>query len=178
MSINSSTVYWITGLSGAGKSTVSKMFQRFMLLKGKNTILLDGDELRQALGKTNNFSRDDRKKLSETYSRLANLLSNQGFDVIVATISMFHSTREWNRKNLSNYKEIFIEVPIEILIARDQKNLYSRGLTQQIDNVIGLNAEYELPKNPDIVLVNDGSRSPQEVLEELIRELERQNKIK
>ena len=91
---NPGRVIWITGLSGSGKTTLAKALQKEL----PGSILLDGDELREALGSANHgFDVESRKKLAKTYARLAGLLARQGFIVLVATISLFHDLHAWNR---------------------------------------------------------------------------------
>ena len=130
------TVYWLTGLSGAGKTTIGKLifkrfrekqnnilFRRFREEKA-NILFLDGDTLREVFGNDLGYGKEDRLRCAMRYSRLCRLLSEQGQDVVICTISMFHEVREWNRKNIADYKEIYIEVPMEVLEQRNQKNLY------------------------------------------------------
>ena len=165
------TVYWITGLSGAGKSTIGSLFYSHLKQKNENVILLDGDSLREVFSNNQKYSLKDREQLSMQYSRLSKLLVSQGFDVVISTISMFHDTRAWNRKNILNYVEVYIEVPVNILIERDQKKLYSRALRGEINNVMDIDIEVQAPTSPDVVLVNDGSHTPEEVAWELIDKL-------
>lgn len=120
-------VYWITGLSGAGKTTLGSLLYHDLKETGEKVVILDGDELREI---TNNkdYSYEGRRQVAKQYSRICKMLSNQGIDVIICTISMYDEVREWNRRNIENYCEIYIEVPIDELIRRDQKQLYSRAL--------------------------------------------------
>ena len=119
------TVYWITGLSGAGKTTIGKLFFRKLKSKKESSIFLDGDELRNVFGNDLGYSREERMQCAMRYSKLCRLLSGQGQDVVICTISMFDYIREWNRANIANYKEIYIKVPMEVLEQRNQKGLYS-----------------------------------------------------
>lgn len=97
------------------------------------------------------------------YSKLCRLLSEQGQDVVICTISMFDYIREWNHANIANYKEIYIKVPMEVLEQRNQKGLYSGSG----NDVVGIGLKLELPKSPDIELINDGSLTPGEQAEKL-----------
>lgn len=154
--MNTGTVYWITGLSGAGKTTVGKLFFEMLARKKKNVLFLDGDMLREVFGNDLGYGREDRLRCAMRYSRLCRLLASQGQDVVLCTISMFHEVRGWNRQNISQYKEIYIEVPMEVLKQRNQKGLYQSG-----SDVAGVDLEAELPGNPDLVLKNDGRLPPQ-----------------
>lgn len=162
-------VYWITGLSGAGKTTIAKeLYNRIKIVK-ENVIFLDGDILRDVFGNDLGYSLSDRKKSAMRNSKLCKLLSNQGIDVVIATISMFDECREWNRKNIKNYNEIYLKVPIEILVKRNQKQLYSNALDGKEENVLGINLDFEEPKNPNVIINNDGSKSIDEILKKLTK---------
>lgn len=152
------TVYWITGLSGAGKTTIGKLLHNRIKENKKNVVFLDGDVLREIFGNDLGYSIEDRKKSAMRNSKLCKVLSEQDIDVICATISMFDECRNWNRKNINNYREIYVKVPMEVLIKRDQKGIYSGALKGEIKNVMGVDIEFEEPKNPDIVVLNDGSK--------------------
>ncbi len=160
-------IFWITGLSGAGKTSIGKLFYNKMKLEQPNTIFLDGDELRLILGIKESFSMANRLAVSYVYSRLCKFLANQKLNVVIATISMFEEVRNWNKKNISNYKEVYIKVPIDILINRDQKGLYSKAIKGEIKNVIGIDIKVDEPKSPDFVCVNDGSKSIQKLANEI-----------
>ncbi len=167
--MNSGTVYWITGLAGAGKTTLGILLYRHLQSYKSNVVHLDGDMLREVFGGDHGHTSEERLQLARRYSRLCRMLAEQGVDVVCSTISMFHEIRAWNRLNIAHYQEIYLKAPIEVLIQRDQKNLYSRALRGEIDNVMGINAPIEEPDRPDVVLVNDGSRMPAEILEQLLQ---------
>ena len=165
--INPGMVYWITGLAGAGKTTISRRFYHTMRQEQSNTILLDGDDLREVLGSTHGHNINDRQNLAKTYARLCRLLSSQGFNIICATISMFQQVREWNRKHIAHYTEIYIKVPMEVLIQRNQKQIYS-DCKQGRGQVVGLDLPFEEPVAPHITLQNDGSRPIDALVNELL----------
>jgi cytidine diphosphoramidate kinase len=166
-----SNLYWLTGLSGAGKTTIGSIFYARLKEVKDNIVYLDGDVLREVFGNNKNYSPDERKKLAMCYSRLCKMLTEQGIDVVIATISMFHEVREWNRENIENYNEIYIKVPMDVLIARDQKNLYSRALRGEVEHVMGIDVEVEEPNNPDVIIINDGSTTPEYMMNQLISKL-------
>ncbi len=149
-------VYWFTGLSGAGKTTLGKLWLEELKSRGEKPIFLDGDELRFVFGNDLGYSEQDRRKSAMRNARICEMLSKQGFTVICCTISMFDSVRKYNRENIPDYREIYVKVSPEILKQRDQKGLYSKA----DHDVAGVHFSVEEPKEPDIVLQNDGEISP------------------
>lgn len=142
-------VIWITGLSGAGKTTLA----RALLRELPGAVLLDGDELREVLGAADSgFDPASRRKLALTYARLAGLLARQGLAVIVATISLFHEVHAWNRRNLPGYLEVFLDVPHEVCRRRDAKGLYAARDAGQAGSMVGSGAAAEFPLSPHLVL--------------------------
>ena len=158
-------VYWITGLSGAGKTTIGRLWYGKLRSMGETVIFLDGDELRQVFGGRAGYTSEDRRKLAMNYARLCASLSRQGMSVVCCTISMFDSVRAWNRDNIPGYVEVYIKASMETLRRRDQKGLYSTGE----QNVAGVDFQVELPKTPDLILENDGQNTPEEQVEILCR---------
>ncbi|MDE7177500.1 MAG: adenylyl-sulfate kinase [Lachnospiraceae bacterium] len=160
-------LFWVTGLSGAGKTTIGTILYKKLKERHPNTVLFDGDTLRQVFGNDLGYSREDRFACAMRYARLCKLLTEQGIFVVCCTISMFDDVRKWNRENISDYSEIYIKVPIEVLEKRNQKNLYHDVKKGTAENVVGMDLELELPENSDFILVNDGVKSPEEMGEEL-----------
>lgn len=148
------TLYWITGLSGAGKTTIGNRLYYQMKQKQDNVVLLDGDILKQIAGKDLGYDRESRIERGYRYNTLCKILTDQGIHVIICTIAMHDEIRDWNRKNIENYVEVFLDVDMETLKKRNRKGLYSAN-----SNVAGINVEVEFPKTPDIVIVNDGTGS-------------------
>ena len=161
-------VFWITGLSGAGKTTIGSLFYNRLKEKHPNTVFFDGDTLRQVFGDDLGYSKEDRKKCAMRYSRLCAMLEEQGINVVCCTISMFDSVRQWNREHIKNYKEIYVKVSMDTLKRRDQKGLYSNSAKGIEKDVAGLEIEVEEPKSPDLILYNDGQKTPQEQGKEMI----------
>ncbi|MBT9544228.1 MAG: adenylyl-sulfate kinase [Candidatus Sericytochromatia bacterium] len=145
------TVYWITGLAGSGKSTLGRQLFQFVRTQGLAVVYLDGDVLREVFGKTG-YSRTERLDLAWRYSHLSHMLAIQGINVVCATISLFHEVQAWNRQHLPGYAEIVLKPPFEVLLQRNPKQLYSRGLAGEIQNVVGIDIEPEWPLNPELVL--------------------------
>jgi len=153
-------VFWITGLSGAGKSTVAKSLGTLLDQSPRAHVHLDGDDLREVFSDVVGFDPDQRLILAHRYSRLCKLLSHQGVDVICSTISLFSEIHKWNRENFRKYVEVYLEVDLDILKGRDPKGLYRRAEAGEIDNVMGVNLPIEVPEIPDLVVRNDGHTDP------------------
>lgn len=162
------TVYWITGLSGAGKTTIGKILYEQIKKDNPNTVFLDGDIMRKVFGDDLGYSKEERRKCAMRYSRLCAMLREQDMNVVCCTISMFDSVREWNRENIRDYKEIYVKASMETLIKRDQKGLYSGMTEEKQKEVAGIHMEIEEPKHPNLILVNDGEKTPQEQAERIL----------
>lgn len=161
---NKGTVYFFTGLSGAGKTTLGGLFYRRLKNTKPNAVYLDGDEIRVAFGEDVGYTHEERLRWAGRIFRVCKLLSDQGIDVVCCSIAMFDSVRCWNREHIPNYKEIYIRVTKETLLQRNQKGLYTAG-----HNVVGIDLPFDEPKSPDLVIRNDGERSPLEQVEEIER---------
>ncbi len=169
-------VFWITGLAGAGKSAVGTRLHDRLKAQGPAVVLLDGDELRQTIAPDLGFTRAERLESGRRNGRLCRLVSAQGIDVICATISMFRECHEWNRAHLPRYFEIYLRVPMEVLIARDQKNLYSRALAGEVSNVTGIDLGMDEPDAADAVIDNDGDLGLDEIVGDVMESIERWDK--
>jgi adenylylsulfate kinase-like enzyme len=148
------TVFWITGLSGAGKSTVAGLLCGRLRDADHAVLMLDGDTLRSIFGFVGKHAPHERLALATAYGHLCREVSEQGIDVVCATVSMFHSVRRWNRENISSYREIYLKVPLEELHRRDTKGLYKAVKEGREANVVGMDVPAELPECPDLTIEN------------------------
>lgn len=151
------TVFWVTGLSGAGKSSVGKAYAEQLRAAGRPVIFMDGDVLREVFANDLGHSLAERLAVAMRNARLCRMLAEQGVDVVCATISMFHEVRAWNRKHISRYREIYIRVPMSVLIERDPKQIYARALRGELEHVMGIDLPVDEPESPDLILDNDGT---------------------
>ena len=150
-------VFWITGLSGAGKTTVGQELWGRLRTTGHPVIFLDGDELRAVIAEDLGHSAENRRLSAMRNARLCRLLAGQGADVVCATISLFHEVQRWNRKNIPGYREIYLRVPIDELRRRDSKGIYAGAQRGDARDVVGLDVPAETPEAPDLVLDNYGT---------------------
>ena len=156
------TVYFFTGLAGAGKTTIGGLFYQRLRAKKNNVFLADGDQTRSIFGRSG-YSTAARKDAARRGFRLWRELAEQGIDVVVCSIAMYDEIRNWNRENIENYKEIYIRVTRETLYHRDQKQLYSSGRKE----VVGVDLPYDEPQNADVIVENDGQEAPEEIVARL-----------
>lgn len=168
--IYSPMVIWITGLPGAGKTTIAQLLNIQLRALNKQAILLDGDALRDAL-QQHTYDIESRKKLALTYSRLAKMFSEQGSIAICATVSMFDSVRDWNAANIENYLEVYVKVSPDVLQQKNQKKLYSKAEIGQEKNVHGFDLAIEEPKDPHLVLDNGGDILPEQQITRILKEM-------
>ena len=159
---NEGILYWITGLSGAGKTTIGIELYYELKKKQSNVILLDGDILKTIVGDVVGYTEEDRRKRARKYAQIGKMLADQGMIVICCTISMFDEVRKWNRENNKGYVEVFLKVPMKVLEKRDQKGMYSKQKAGNFHNLTGIDIRAEFPKNPDIIIENDGRYSVKE----------------
>lgn len=148
-------VYWLTGLSNSGKTTIGTILYYELKKTADNVVILDGDILKDVTKglPEKDYTKEGRIIRAKRYSTLCKLLSDQGITVVICTISMLHEIRDWNRRNIMGYIEVFIDAPKEVLIKRDKKGVYC------------LEPWMEFPKDPDIRLVNDGTISVKALVE-------------
>ena len=166
-------VIWLIGLAGAGKTTIGRQVLARLKARNPNVLFLDGDHVRAIMGNDLGHTVEDRRVNAWRICRLCQYLDSQGIDVVCAILSIFHDTQEWNRQNYSRYFEVYIDVPMDVLVARDQKGLFSRAMAGQLKNVVGVDIPFEPPPSADLV-VNNGhpANSPTALADEIIRALD------
>ncbi|MDP3991313.1 MAG: adenylyl-sulfate kinase [Candidatus Colwellbacteria bacterium] len=148
-------IIWFTGMSGSGKSTIAERVEKKLADDGYSVHHVDGDRFRAKAGTTNQFSREAILENNYKIIDYCESIKNDYDIIVVAVISPFQETRDKAREIfVEDYKEIFIDCPIEVLIRRDTKNLYSKAKAGEISNLIGVspNTPYERPQDPDLVI--------------------------
>ena len=163
---------WFTGLSGSGKSTLSRLVEAELRKKGFTKIeILDGDIVRTHLSKGLGFTREDRDTNIKRIGFVCKLLSRNGVIAIAAAISPYREVRDFIRKDIVDFVEVFCHCPLSLCIERDVKGLYKKAIAGEIKNYTGLDDPYEPPLNPEVVLETD-KETPEESVSKIMHKLE------
>ena len=163
---------WFTGLSGSGKTTLSKRLELELRRRGVQKVeLLDGDVIRPHLSEGLGFSKEDRDANIKRIGFVCKLLSRNGVVTIAAAISPYREIRDFNRKEIGDFVEIYCKCPLEICIRRDVKGLYRKALAGEIKNYTGVDDPYEEPLKPEVTLETD-RETPEQSVMKIIQKLE------
>jgi adenylylsulfate kinase len=162
---------WFTGLSGAGKTTISEIVEHELRERERQVEVLDGDIVRTNLSKGLTFSREDRNINVLRIGFVANLLTRNGVGVIVSAISPYKEARDQVRRRIVDFVEVFVDAPLEVCAERDVKGLYKKAFAGEIEQFTGVSDPYEPPNAPDLVLKTD-EESPAESARKVIEKLE------
>ena len=148
---NKGILFWITGLSGSGKTEISKLIHKFINDKYGKTLLISGDDVRDIFN-IKKYNKKDRLNLGKKYTLLAKHITDQKINVIFAVVGLFDELRKYNRKMISNYIEIYIQANLNKIIKLNKKPLFRK---KNIGKIWGIDLEAEYPKKPDILIKNE-----------------------
>jgi adenylyl-sulfate kinase len=148
-------VLWLTGLSGAGKSTIAEIVEGELRSRGLNIEILDGDIVRKELTRDLGFSKEDREENIKRVTFVAKLLSRNQVACICSFISPYREMRDRIRRETTNFIEVFVDASLESVSERDVKGLYKKALSGEIPNFTGISAPYEVPDMPDLHILTD-----------------------
>jgi adenylyl-sulfate kinase len=162
---------WFTGLSGSGKSTLSHLLEQQLRAMDAKVELLDGDIVRTRLCKGLGFSKEDRDENIRRIGFVCELLSRNGVIAIVAAISPYREVRDEVRARISNFVEVHVTCPLEVLVQRDIKGLYKKAIAGEIQHFTGISDPYEPPLAPDVT-VNSSTETTEESLDKIWAVLE------
>lgn len=167
---NKGIVFWITGISGSGKTRIGSNIKKNIIRNYGPTILFSGDDIRNIFN-LKKYTYKDRLEIVKHYSLLCKNISNQNINVIFCVVGLMKEVRNWNRKNIQNYLEIFIKAPLIKVKKLSKKKIYKK---KYIQDVVGLDIKAEFPKSPHIVINNNFDRSINILGKELLKKI---NKI-
>ena len=148
---NKGILFWITGLSGSGKTEISKLIYKFINDKFGKTLLISGDDVRDIFN-IKKYNKKDRLSLGKKYTLLAKHVTDQKINVIFAVVGLFDELRKYNRKIIDNYVEVYIQADLDRIIKSNKKPLYRK---KNIGKIWGINLQTEYPKKPDIIIKNE-----------------------
>jgi adenylyl-sulfate kinase len=144
---------WLTGLPGAGKSTLAASLRSELVAQGRHVVVLDGDALRTGLNSDLGFSLEDRTENVRRVAEVARLFVDAGFIVVAALVSPSAQHRHDARRIVGkNFSEVFVSAPLATCEQRDPKGMYARARAGKLPDFTGVHASYETPDNPDLVL--------------------------
>lgn len=146
---------WFTGLSGAGKTTISKIVAGELRSRGLKVEVLDGDVVRENLSKGLGFSKQDRDTNIRRIGWVCEVLTRNGVVAIAAAISPYREIRDENRAKIGRFVEVYCEAPLEVLAERDVKGLYRKAIAGEIKNFTGVDDPYEPPLGAEVVIHSD-----------------------
>jgi adenylyl-sulfate kinase len=170
--LTSGFTVWFTGLSGAGKTTVSRLVERELRARGCKVEVLDGDVVRENLSKGLGFSKEDRDTNIRRIGFVCELLTSNDVVAIAAAISPYREIRDENRQRVGGrFVEVFATCPIDVLADRDVKGLYKKALRGEIKNFTGVNDPYEEPLHPEVVFESD-KETPEQSAAKVMAKLE------
>jgi adenylylsulfate kinase len=162
---------WFTGLSGAGKTTISEIVEKELRGRDRRAEVLDGDIVRTNLSKGLGFSKEDRDTNILRIGFVAELLTRNGVPVIVSAISPYKEARDQVRRNIVDFVEVYVHCPLEVCAERDVKGLYKKAFEGEIEHFTGVSDPYEPPEAPDLILYTE-QEEPQESARKVIEKLE------
>ena len=164
-------VLWMTGLSGAGKTTLAVALEEVLKARGMRIERLDGDTVREGLTKDLGFSKEDRDKNIERVTFVAKLLSRNNVGVVASFISPYTAMREHVKKETTNFIETYIDAPLEVVEGRDVKGWYAKARAGLVKNFTGIDDPFEAPESPDLHVRTDHG-TLEECLAQIIQYLE------
>lgn len=167
---------WFTGLSGAGKSTISECVQKALQARHCSVELLDGDAVRKELCADLGFSEEDRRMNIERVAYASKLLTRHDVIVLAAFISPYRQMRRYCREQIGSFIEVYVRCPLHECIRRDVKGLYQKAMNGEIEQFTGISDPYEEPEHPDLVL-DAYEQTTQECTRQVVRLLEEQHYI-
>ena len=160
-------LFWITGLSGAGKTSIAKAIKSQIIKRYGPTLLVNGDDLRN-LFKLKKYDRESRLTNAIMFHKFAKFITNQNINLIFAVVGLFEEIRDLNKKNIDNYVEIYLKADIKKIKKNRKKKIYFNNKKKLI---VGLTIKPEFPKKPHIIINNNFNKSILQLSKDLLKNL-------
>lgn len=164
-------IIWLTGLSGAGKSTIADILVKKLRDKIPAIVQIDGNVVREIFGPSLGFDESSRKKQIKRIQKLAKFLADQQLFVIVAALYCHPELMQWNRANLPNYYEVLVDASIDLVMERDPRGLYKKAKTGEMPDLVGIDVPWHRPENSDLILDPSNGSSAEEMANLIISEI-------
>jgi len=161
-------LFWVTGLSGSGKSAISKEIYPFIKKNFGSTLILSGDDLR-SIFKLKKYDYKSRINYLKFYHKFCKKITNQNINLLFSVVGLSHKIRQLNKKNIDNYVEIYIKSELKKIRKKKLKKLYSKNLK----NIWGIDIKPELPKNPTITINNNFKKKTKQMADLLIKKIKK-----
>jgi len=161
-------LFWLTGLSGSGKSSIAKKIKSKINKKYGPTIIFNGDDLRNIL-KLKGYSLPSRLENGYKFSELFKFMLNQKINIIFAGVGLFHKLRNYNKKNIHNYVEIYIKSDLNKILLVGKKKIYQKKLS----NIVGKDLHAEFPRRPDIIVDNNFKVGINKLVDQLFKDIKK-----
>tara|TARA_B100000795_G_C22797089_1_gene439903 strand:- start:232 stop:762 length:531 start_codon:yes stop_codon:yes gene_type:complete len=166
---NKGILFWITGLSGSGKTQIGKKIKKYITKDYGPTVLFSGDDIRNIFN-LKKYTFDERMKIVMQYNKLCKNIVKQNINVIFCVVGLMHRVRAWNKYNIPNYLEIYIKSSFNIVRKKSKKIIYKK---KSVQNVVGLDIKPQFPKNPHIIIRNYFDKNLDVKAKELISKIKK-----
>ena len=176
MKNNRPMLLWLTGLSGAGKSTIADIVVKKLRDKIPSIVQIDGNVVREIFGPALGFDEFSRKTQIKRIQQLAKFLTDQQLFVIVSALYSHPELMQWNRANLPNYYEVLIDASLDVVMERDPRGLYEKHQRGEMHNLVGIDVPWHRPENSDLILNPSNGSSAEDMADQIISKISTLNR--